>query len=42
MKTAALNTTLKKWARQLVKFLVELHTVPLKHFGDLPQNEKLE
>jgi aminoglycoside 2''-phosphotransferase len=41
MKTAALNTTLKKWARQMVQFLVELHTVPVKHFGDLPQNEKL-
>jgi aminoglycoside 2''-phosphotransferase len=40
-KNAPNKTILNKWASQMVKFLVELHQIPLDHFDDLPVNETL-
>ena len=41
LKTAASHTILKKWANQMVEFLIQLHHVPVTQFSDLPHNETL-
>lgn len=41
LKTTTDRTILKKWAEQMVEFLMQLHQIPGDQFDDLPHNETL-